>query len=48
MYDYTAAVAKLHGLELIAEAAADRRAASLRRRKRNRDRPATKGPAAAG
>jgi hypothetical protein len=45
MYDYGAAVAKLRGLELIAEAAADRRAASLRRTRRNRDRHATKGPA---
>jgi len=45
MYDYTAAVAKLRGLELITEAAADRRAASFRRAKRNRDRRATKDSA---
>ncbi|HEY3199556.1 MAG TPA: hypothetical protein VGK55_03350 [Actinomycetes bacterium] len=45
MYDYSSAVAKVRGLELIAEAAADRRAASQRRSRRNRDRHATKGPA---
>jgi hypothetical protein len=46
MYAYSPAVAKVRGLELIAEAAADRRAASLlRRTRRNRDRHATKGPA---
>jgi len=42
MYDYTAAVAKLRGLELIAEAAAHRKAASRRRTKRNRNRHAAK------
>jgi inactivated superfamily I helicase len=46
MYEYSSAVAKLRGLELIAEGAADRRAASLRRTRRKRDRHATKGPAA--
>jgi hypothetical protein len=46
MYEYSSAVAKLRGLELIAEGAADRRAASLRRTRRNRDRRGTKGPAA--
>jgi hypothetical protein len=46
MYDYSPAVAKVRGLELIAEAAVDRRAASLRRTRRNRDRRATRGPAA--
>jgi hypothetical protein len=45
MVDYGSAAAKLRGLELITEAAADRRAASLRRTRRNRDRHATKGPA---
>jgi inactivated superfamily I helicase len=47
MYDYSSAVAKLRGLELITEAAADRRAASLRRTRRNRDRNASKGPSVA-
>jgi hypothetical protein len=46
MYEYSSAVAKLRGLELIAEAAVDRKAASLRRKKRHRDRHAPKGPAA--
>ena len=45
MYDYSSAVAKVRGLELVAEAAADRRAGSHRRTRRNRDRHATKGPA---
>ena len=38
MVDYGSAAAKLRGLELITEAAADRRAASLRRTRRKRDR----------
>jgi hypothetical protein len=45
MYDYSSAVAKLRGLELIAEAAADRKAASLCKEKRHRDRHVPKGPA---
>jgi len=45
MYDYASALAKLRGLELIAEAAADRRAASSRRTRRTRGRDATKGHA---
>lgn len=38
MYDYVSAVAKMRGLELIAEAAAERRATMLRRARRKRDR----------
>lgn len=38
VYDYVAAVAKMRGLELIAEAAAERRATMLRRARRKRDR----------
>lgn len=48
MYDYAAAGAKLRGLELIAEAAADRRAAALRRARRRRDESGTSGLARPG